>query len=61
MYASNAGSDDFSTTVFSELPVGKENVISPREIATRLAVENAEVREVLERVRNQTNVVRRVE
>lgn len=61
MHASNAGSDDFSTEVFSELPVGEENAISAREMAMRLGVEDGEARGVLEQLRSQTNVVRRVE
>jgi len=61
MYSAGAGSDDFSTTVFSELPVGEENALSAGEIAQRLAVETAEVRGALERLRNQTNAVRRLE
>lgn len=61
MYSSKAGDDDFSTAVFSELPEGMDNAESAREIARRLGLETAEVRGTLERLRNQTNVVRRVE
>lgn len=61
MYSAGAGSDNLSTTVFSELSTGEDRAESAKEIARRLGLETAEVRGTLERLRNQTTVVRRIE